>query len=121
MHMTRLRGACDPKPTCPTLYLTDRATFIVQGWIVTANAAPPRLHTRQGEAEVEVPISLLWVTPSAVPPKSPALHLTGRGSAIVRGRIIDDAEVLDRLALPNGETAVEVPISLLPEVMPSAL
>jgi hypothetical protein len=116
--MTRLRGACDPKPTCPTLYLTDRATVIVQGWVVTDTAVlshPPAL-----EGEVEVPVSLLWVTPSAASPQSPVLRLTGRDTAIVRGHLIDDAQVLARLSLPDGETAIEAPISLLPEVVPSA-
>jgi hypothetical protein len=119
MRMTRLRSACDPKPTCPTLFLTDRGTLIVQGWIVTG-PAPADLPVSQGEAVVEVPVSLLWVTPTDVPSENPAFRLTGRDTAIVRGRIIDDPEVLAHLSLPDGETAVEVALSLLPEVVTSA-
>lgn len=116
MRMARLRGACDPKPTCPTLYLTDRGTAIVQGWIVPTTD----LALSPGEAVVEVPVSLLWVPPTAVPRLSPALRLTERSTAIVRGQVIGDPEVLKDLSLPNGETAVEVSLSLLPEVVPSA-
>ncbi|GLZ09623.1 hypothetical protein Acsp03_70890 [Actinomadura sp. NBRC 104412] len=120
MRLIRLRGQCDdpkcdPKPTCPTLYLTDRATLIVQGWIVTEE---PGLTT--AGALVEVPLSLLWESPTPLPPENQAFTLTGRGTAIVRGRRVTDTEVLDRLALPEGESAVEVSLSLLPEVVPSA-
>ncbi|WP_176611539.1 hypothetical protein [Actinomadura sp. WMMB 499] len=118
MHLTRLRGACDPKPTCPTLYLTDRGSFIVQGYIV---ATAPSRPLPEREAEVEVPVSMLWTSPSASAPNTPAVRLTGHGTAIVRGVLVDDAEALARLSLPEGETAVEVPISLLPEVVPNAL
>ncbi len=119
MRLIRLRGACDPKPTCPTLYLTDRATLIVQGWIVPGSARTG-LPSADGETVVEVPVSLLWGTAAEVPPENQAFGLTGRDTAIVRGRIIGDPKVLARLSLPEGETAVEVPISLLPEVVPSA-
>ncbi|MFD0900075.1 hypothetical protein [Actinomadura sediminis] len=117
MHLTRLRGACDPKPTCPTLYLTDRGSFIVQGYIVASESSSP---LPEREAEVEVPVTMLWTSPSATSPETPAVRLTGHGTAIVRGELVDDAEALALLALPAGETAVEVPISLLPEVVPNA-
>lgn len=119
MRLTRLRGACDPKPTCPTLFLTDRQTLIVQGWLVTGSATTA-LPARAEETVVEVPTSLLWTTSTPAYPGSSAVQLTGRDTALVRGRIIDDAEVLASLSLPEGETAVEVPISLLPEVVASA-
>ncbi|OLT31844.1 hypothetical protein BJF79_08600 [Actinomadura sp. CNU-125] len=115
MNLTRLRGACDPKPTCPTLYLTDQASFIVQGYIVTAPARP----LPEDEGEVEVPVSMLWTSPAA-PPDSPAVRLTDHGTAIVRGHLINDIDVLARLSLPEGEAAVEVQVSILPEVMSSA-
>jgi len=116
MKVTRLRGACDPKPTCPTLYLTDRETMIVQGWIVE----DPDQFVSPGQAVVEVPVSLLWISPAAVPQVTSILRLTGRDTAIVSGQTIDDPEVLALLSLPDGEAAVEVAISLLPEVVPSA-
>ncbi|MGH3735374.1 MAG: hypothetical protein ACRDT6_07085 [Micromonosporaceae bacterium] len=66
MKLTRLRGSCSPNEVCPTLYATDRGTFIVQGFVV------------------------------------------------------DDPEALTALDLPPGESAVEIPLSLLPEVAPDA-
>jgi hypothetical protein len=114
MRLTRLRGQCDPKPTCPTLYLTDQGSLIVQGWIV-----PGERGSLIDEARVEVPLSLLWL-PSADVPQSPAIELTGRDTAIVRGKPVTEPEALDQLTLPEGETAVEVSLSLLPGVVPSA-
>lgn len=119
MNMIRLRGTCDPKPTCPTLYLTDRGTLIVQGWAVTGPAVMG-LPVSRDEAMVEVPVSLLWVPPAEVPSESPAFRLTGRDTVIVRGRVVVDPEALARLSPPHGEMVVEVPTSLLPEVIASA-
>ncbi|MDY7085826.1 MAG: hypothetical protein SYR96_12040 [Actinomycetota bacterium] len=43
--------------TCPTVYRTDRNTFVVQGYTVTAEAAGLDLPT--GEQLVEIPAELL--------------------------------------------------------------
>ncbi|GID33008.1 hypothetical protein [Paractinoplanes brasiliensis] len=43
--------------TCPTVYRTDRNTFVVQGYTVTAEAAG--LDLPAGEQLVEIPAELL--------------------------------------------------------------
>ncbi|WP_307834323.1 hypothetical protein [Paractinoplanes lichenicola] len=43
--------------TCPTVYRTDRDTFVVQGYTVTAEAAG--LDLPAGEQLVEIPAELL--------------------------------------------------------------
>jgi hypothetical protein len=54
MKLTRIRGACRDD-TCPTLYATDRGTFVVQGYVVKdSDVTLP-----EGEALVEVPAELL--------------------------------------------------------------
>ena len=49
----------------------------------------------------------------------PALHRTDRGTVVVQGWAVTDAELLGRLDLPAGEEAVEVPAGLLAEVLDS--
>jgi hypothetical protein len=43
----------------------------------------------------------------------PTVHATDRGTVVVQGYVVDDAEVLGSLHLPDGEGAVEIPVSLL--------
>ena len=49
----------------------------------------------------------------------PALHQTDRGTLVVRGWAVTDSDLLDRLDLPAGTQAVEVPDELLAEVIDS--
>jgi hypothetical protein len=42
--------------------------------------------------------------------------MTESGSLIVVGRVVTDGEVLAQMAIGDGELAVEVPATLLPEV-----
>ena len=46
----------------------------------------------------------------------PAVHQTDRGTLMIIGRIVTDPEALAQLAIGSGETAIEVPMSLIPEV-----
>jgi hypothetical protein len=49
----------------------------------------------------------------------PALHQTDRGTLIVRGWAMTGTDLLDKLDLPAGTQAVEVPDELLAEVIDS--
>jgi hypothetical protein len=49
----------------------------------------------------------------------PALHRTDRGTLVVQGWTVADSTLLDRLGLPGGTQAVEVPADLLAEVIDS--
>ena len=45
---------------CPTLYATDRGTYVVQGWTVTDPEALGDLrHVLEGESFVEIPRKVL--------------------------------------------------------------
>jgi hypothetical protein len=44
------------------------------------------------------------------------VHLTESGSLIIVGRAVTDRDVLSQMAIGDGELAVEVPSTLLPEV-----
>jgi hypothetical protein len=45
--------------TCPTAYLTDRGTAVVQGYVVDDPEALAALGLPAGETAVEVPVELL--------------------------------------------------------------
>jgi hypothetical protein len=51
-------GGCDDG-TCPTLFLTDRGTYVVQGAIVTDPDALEEMNLPAHETAVEVPAELL--------------------------------------------------------------
>ena len=59
MKLTFL-GSTSQEGQCPTLYATNRDTFVVQGWPVTDPEALGALrHVLPGETFVEVPKALL--------------------------------------------------------------
>ena len=55
MKLTRLSGECK-EGTCPTVYLSDRDTLVLQGHIVLGADG---LLLGPGEQAVELPIALL--------------------------------------------------------------
>jgi hypothetical protein len=109
MKIVLLRGGCGNGRTCPTLNSTDRDSYIVQGYV-----APQGRHLRAGQAVVTVPLSLL---PELACTASANGHvLPAAGGLMVTGTQVTDAEALRTLALPDGENAVEIPKSLVPEL-----
>lgn len=46
----------------------------------------------------------------------PTLRRTDRGTYLVQGYVVTDPEALAELNIPDGETVVEVPAELLPEI-----
>jgi hypothetical protein len=109
MRIKFLRGVCDNARTCPNINLSARSTYVVQGYVVMPEHPLPH-----GEALVEIPDSLLPELVGAGP--RDGLALTGRGTILVRGTQVTDPQVLAELALPSGENAVEVPLSMFREL-----
>ena len=107
MRLILLRSTCEVGRTCPNINVTDRDTYVVQGYPVSdyAGLAP-------GESVVEVPASLL---PELAGHDSAhdAIRRTDRHD---RGRTLVDVESLRELSLPAGEAAVEISMSLLPKL-----
>lgn len=58
MRLQRIGGDCR-NGTCPTVYSTDRNTYVVQGYPVTDGEALTQLSLPCGESAVEIPASLL--------------------------------------------------------------
>jgi hypothetical protein len=45
--------------TCPTAYLTDRGTAVVQGYVISDGEVLGQIHLPANETAVEIPVSLL--------------------------------------------------------------
>ena len=52
-------NGCTEGPKCPNIFLTDRGTFIVQGWVITDTDTLADLDIPPGESAVEIPLDLL--------------------------------------------------------------
>lgn len=81
----------------PTLFATDRLTYVVQGWTVPGQ-----------QESVEIPQRLLGHLEPGTS-LGAALRDTGRGSFIVSGLPVTDATALSQMDIPGHETCVEVP------------
>lgn len=83
---------------CPSLYVTDQESYLIQGWVT-------------GRPEtVEIPHLLLGFTEPDTFVGSAMLD-TGRGTFTVSGRPVTDDETLGQLDLAADEIAIEVPMN----------
>ncbi|TMR05425.1 hypothetical protein ETD83_06930 [Actinomadura soli] len=110
----------DSKPDeSPTLYATDTATYIVQGWVVTDLELLAKLDVPEGETIVEVPQGLFvhlindGVSGRVTSWAPPIVHVTTGGNFIVQGMRVTSTEVRSRMDIPDHEDCVEVPKSAL--------
>jgi hypothetical protein len=119
MRVTQLRGSgfdgsgdkfCPDGNTCPTLHMSDRSTFVIQGYIVDQ----PSMAFEPGYAAVELPLSLLPELAARRP--GDGVRLTDHATVVLVGPEVTDADALDQLQLPAGETAIEMPFQSLPEL-----
>lgn len=80
----------------PTLFATDRDTYVVQGWRVPGH-----------ETSIEIPMELLrYLTCNTE--LAAALHTTGHGTYILSGTAVTDADALAQMDIPGHETCIEV-------------
>jgi hypothetical protein len=101
----------------PTLYDTDRNTYLVQGWKVTDPEDRARLALTAGQTCVEVPGKLMsYLTASQVTAtddaQPPMVIRTDKGTYLIKGQQVTDAEALGQLDMPDHETVVEVSSAL---------
>lgn len=103
------------KDECPSLYDTDRGTYLVQGWKIDDPAVFAQLAPADDETCVEVPRHLMshlansgqLHTPGDGQ-AAPAILLTDRDTYIVKGRTVTDADALATMDIPDHESVVEV-------------
>lgn len=80
----------------PTLFATDRDTYVVQGWAVPGQ-----------ETTVEIPTRLLEYL-EANTKLAAVLHTTGQGTYVVSGAAVSDVQALAQMDIPGHETCIEV-------------
>ncbi|GAB2718975.1 hypothetical protein [Nocardia thraciensis] len=80
---------------CPSLYATDRGTYVVQGWKTDAPEIIEIPHLLLGYAEPDTFIGTTMTD-------------TGRGTFILSGVPVTDVEALAQMDIYLDETAVEV-------------
>lgn len=98
----------------PTLYATDRNSYVVQGWKVTDPAILAKLDPPDGETCVEVSAALfahlakdgLQGTIASWMP--PIVCVTDQGTYILQGKRVADAEARAQMTIPEFEDCVEV-------------
>jgi hypothetical protein len=110
----------DSKPDeSPTLYATDRDTYVVQGWVVTDPEILAKLDVPEGETIVEVPQGLFahlindGVTGRVTSWAPPIVQVTEGGNFIVQGARVNSTETRSQMDIPEHEDCVEVPKSAL--------
>ncbi|GAA2055311.1 hypothetical protein GCM10009800_50610 [Nocardiopsis rhodophaea] len=57
LRLKRIDGTCR-NGTCPTIYATDRGTYVVQGYVVRQGELAGQLNIPEGESAVEIPAEL---------------------------------------------------------------
>ncbi|MGH3971900.1 MAG: hypothetical protein ACRDS9_01025 [Pseudonocardiaceae bacterium] len=113
MHLTFLGKESHPKQS-PTLFATDRDSYVVQGWIVTDPEVLAMIAVSDDETIVEVPAALLahfakdGLSGDVVNLVPPIVHITANGNYIIRGRRVTDPDALAQMTIPDHETCVEV-------------
>jgi hypothetical protein len=112
----RFLGKNSQSGECPTLYATDRDTYLVQGWVVFANDLLMQLDLPEGQTAVEVPTELFehlekdgFHSGEFRSLEDPIMILTPGGTYVVQGQEVTDSEALAQMEIPDYETVVEVP------------
>jgi hypothetical protein len=98
----------------PTLYATDRDTYLVQGWKVTDPEILAKLDVSQNETAVEIYARLIshlvkdglsgvvtsWIRP--------IVHVKENGNLVMQGKRVTDSDVLAEMNIPDHEDVVEI-------------
>ncbi|MEV4814959.1 hypothetical protein [Micromonospora tulbaghiae] len=108
----------------PTLYATDRDSYVVQGWKV-ADPAILASETDQ-ETVVEVPAPLMrhlaknGLDGEVTRIEAPIIDVTAEGNYIIQGARVTDEAALALMDIPSHETCVEVPARQMQNLVASS-
>jgi hypothetical protein len=59
-------------------------------------------------------VTFVGKDPDSNPTGSPTVYRTDRDTWLVQGWVVMDPEALEQLAIPDGETVVEIPNRMIP-------
>jgi hypothetical protein len=113
MHLAFLGKESQPNQS-PTLFATDRDSYVVQGWMVTDPEILAMIAVSDDETVVEVPATLMahlakdGLSGDVVNLVPPIVHIAENGNYIIRGWRVTDTEALGQMSIPDHETCVEV-------------
>lgn len=107
----------------PTLYATDQGSYVVQGWIVTDADILAMFDLAEDETLVEVYARLMnhlakdGLGGEVTHRVYPIVHVRENGQYILRGKRVTDTKALARMSIPDCETAIEIPKSVMAELI----
>ena len=105
MKLKLLRQVCPDNKTCPAVYMSDRQTLVLRGYVVREVGSE-----NESELSVELPLSLL---PEVTSRALERISMSSQGTVIVTGPQMTDVEALGALDLPDDEQVIELPLSWL--------
>lgn len=106
----------------PTLYATDRGSYVVQGWIVTDANILAMLDLPGDETVVEVYARLLnhlakdGLSSDVVNEVYPIVCITESETYILRGKRVTDGKALAQMSIPDHEAAIEISRNVMAEL-----
>ncbi|MGH3549851.1 MAG: hypothetical protein ACRDQU_17425 [Pseudonocardiaceae bacterium] len=118
MHLTFLGKESHPNQS-PTLFATDRNSYVLQGWIVTDPEILAMITVPDEETIVEVPATLMahlaqdGLSGDVVNLVPPIVHIAQNGNYVIKGWRVTDPEALRQMTVPDHETCVEVSCAAL--------
>jgi hypothetical protein len=98
----------------PTLYATERCTYLVQGWKVIDSEILAKLYIPESETVVEIYARLMThlakdgLSGVVTSWTSPIVHVKENGNLIIQGKRVTDPEALAEMKIPDHEDVVEV-------------
>ncbi|SDG23158.1 hypothetical protein SAMN05421505_102333 [Sinosporangium album] len=98
----------------PTLYATDRDSYVIQGWMVADLEILALIEVPDDETLVEITPKLMThlakdgLLGTITRFTHPIVHVKPNGNFIVQGARVTDAEALAQMDIPDHETCVEV-------------
>ena len=110
----RFLGKSSEHGDSPTLYATDRATYLVQGWKLTDPHLLAKLDVLEDETVVEIYARLMnhlvndgktGIVTRWIPP---IVHVQENGNLAIQGKQVTDPEALAQMSIPDHEDVVEV-------------
>lgn len=107
----------------PTLYATDRGSYVVQGWVVTDADILTKLDLAKDEKLVEVYAQLMThlakdgLSGEVTHKVYPIVHIRENGRYILQGRRVTDTKALTQMNIPDHETAIEIPKGVMAKLI----
>ncbi len=98
----------------PTLYATDQATYLIQGWKVGDPEILTKLKVPESETVVEIYARLMThlakdgLSGFVMSWTPPIVHVKENGNLVVQGKRVTDPKARAKMNIPSHEDVIEV-------------